>query len=279
MSAKCISLLQPETGECVQEKRRLIQVMQVKQSNRGITTLSNQADFVSSQSMQWLLDLTEEYRGVLRGGSFYKALACASSPSDIKGWVRQLYYLSSDYISSLALRHKFCREPGINQDFEQHFFEESAHPEQLIYWMRKYAFLGSDEHPISVPATLETVALTSYFSHSVIRKPIAHQVITLNLVSEGVAFDFYSAVIPKLVELGLDDGDYWQAHTELDQEHLTVGFHLIPQCEQDSLEGQGYARTVWEMFSLYSQMLDSWSGTSLGQKLELPSTPTKLAAS
>lgn len=242
--------------------------MQVIQNNQGITTVLSQADSVGSPSMQWLLELTEDYRRVLRSGSFYKTLARASSPTDIKDWVRQLYYLSSDYISSLALRHEFCREPRLNQEFAQHFFEESAHPEQLITWMRKHAFLGKDELPTTVPATLETIALTSYFFHSIIRQPITHQIIALNLVSEGVAFDFYSAVIPKLVELGLDDDPYWQAHTELDQDHLTVGFHLIPPCEQDSLSGQSYARTVWEVFSLYSQMLDSWSGTWKPQNLE-----------
>jgi hypothetical protein len=84
-----------------------------------------------------------------------------------------------------------------------------------------------------------------------------------------VSYDFFSAVNPKLEELGLKGGRYWQVHQEIDQEHLAMGLDLIPQCEKDSSEGKVYARIAWEMVSLYAQMLDSWSGISSHQTIEL----------
>lgn len=222
--------------------------------------------------MQWLLDLADEYRSLLRRGPFYKALAAASCPADIKGWVRQLYYQSREFTSALAMRYGVCHDPHFQGCFAQHAMDEADHPEQLIDWMSEHTFLSPDEHPTSVPATLDTLAVNAYCFRAVIREPIAHQVIALNLMSEGVAFDFYSAVIPKLKSLNLHTGRYWQIHKEVDREHLVMGFDLIPQCEPDSIQGQAYARIVWEMASLYGQMLDSWSGTSIRQKIEPPAT-------
>ncbi len=236
-----------------------MQVIVKNQAHAEIMPLVNSA-CNDTVSMQWLVDLAEKYRSVLRQGRFYQSLATATTPAELQGWVRQLYYMSSEFISSLALRSQLCPDPRFTPGFTQHSQEESEHPEQLITWMRQHSFLGLDEAPTSVPASLETVALTAYLFHSVLRKPVPHQLIALNLVSEGVAFDFYSQVIPKLTELGLENGLYWQVHTELDQDHLTMDLDLIPACTPGSPEGQAYAHTLWETFSLYSQMLDSWSG-------------------
>ena len=236
--------------------------MQLVANNQAHPKIMSLVDPGSNElvSMQWLVDLAEKYRWVLRQSRFYQSLATATTPSEIQGWVRQLYYMSSEFISSLALRSQLCPDPQFEPGFTQHSQEESKHPEQLIAWMRQYGFLEPGESPNSVPATLETVALTAYLFHSVIRKPVPHQLIALNLVSEGVAFDFYSQVIPKLAELGLENGLYWQVHTELDQDHLMMDLDLIPVCDPSSPQGQAYAHTLWEAFSLYSQMLDSWSG-------------------
>jgi len=218
--------------------------------------------------MQWLLILAEEYRSILRRGLFYETLALASKPADIRGWIRQLYYQSRDFTSALSLRYAMCHDLHFQGCFAQHAMEEVDHCEQLIDWMRKYGFLQLNESPTTVPATLETLVVNAYCFRSVFRESSAHQVIALNLISEGVSYDFFSAVNPKLEELGLKLGRYWQVHKEIDQEHLAMGLDLIPQCEKDSPEGKTYARIAWEVASLYGQMLASWSGTSVHQKIE-----------
>lgn len=218
--------------------------------------------------MQWLLNLAQEYRSSLREGLFYKTLALASKPEDIRGWIRQLYYQSRDFTSALSLRHALCRDLDFQGRFAQHAMEEADHCEQLIDWMRKHAFLEPDESPTSVPATLETLSVTAYCFRCVLRESTANQVIALNLISEGVAYDFFCAAIAKLEKLGLLQGRYWQVHKEIDGQHLAMGLDLIPQSEKDSPEGKIYARIAWEMSSLYGQMLDSWSGISSHQKIE-----------
>lgn len=221
--------------------------------------------------MQWLLDLAQEYREILRSGPFYEALALGSTPQDIKGWIRQLYYQSRDFTSVvLPMRRDLCRDPHFKTCFTKHASEEDNHCEQLVDWMRKQGFLEPNESPASVPATLETLAVNAYCCRSILCESSAHQIITLNLISEGVSYDFFSAVIPKLEELGLPVGRYWLIHREVDLYHLAMGLDLIPQCEKDSPLGQVYARTVWEAASLYGQMLDSWSGISLHQRIEPP---------
>jgi len=218
--------------------------------------------------MQWLLSLAEEYRSRLRDGLFYKALELAKEPKDIGGWIRQLYYQSRDFTSALSLRYAICKDPRFQGCFALHAMEEVDHCEQVIDWMHKNGFLEPDESPTTVPATLLTISVNAYCFRSVLRESSAHQVIALNLISEGVSYDFFSSVNPKLEALGLRVGRYWQVHKEIDREHLAMGLDLIPQCEKDSPEGQVYARIAWEMACLYGQMLDSWSGISKHQNLE-----------
>jgi hypothetical protein len=221
--------------------------------------------------MQWLLDLAQEYRNILRSGFFYKALAEAATPADIRGWIRQLYHQSRDFTAlALPLRHTMCRDPQFKVCFGKHAIEEENHCQQLVDWMRRQGFLQPNESPLSVPATLETLAVNAYCFRSILCESSAHQIITLNLISEGISYDFFSAVIPKLQELGLPVGRYWLIHNEVDLYHLTMGLDLIEQCEKDSARGMVYARIAWEVASLYGQMLDSWSGLSSHRKIEPP---------
>ena len=77
--------------------------------------------------MEWLLNLAEEYRSRLRSGAFYKGLALASSPEQIRGWIRQLYYQSRDFTSALSLRYAMCHEPHFQGCFAKHAMEEVHH--------------------------------------------------------------------------------------------------------------------------------------------------------
>lgn len=218
--------------------------------------------------MQWLLNLAEKHRSRLLSGVFYTELDLAASPLDITGWIRQLYHQSRDFTSALSLRHAMCRDLHFQSCFAQHAMEEVDHCQQLLDWMHTHNFLQPNEGPNSVPARLETLTVSAYCFRSVLRESPMHQVIALNLISEGVSYDFFSRVTPKLEGLGLSVGRYWKIHKQIDLQHLAMGLDLIPQCEEDSPEGRDYARTIWEMSSLYGQMLDSWGLISSQSRAE-----------
>jgi hypothetical protein len=225
--------------------------------------------FTSTMPMQWLIDRASEYRTILRSNLIYKTLAVASSPADLK-WIRQLYYVSSDFTAAVALRYASCNEQRFRDAFGQHGAEEIQHPAMLAEWMRKYGLLAPDEEPTSVPPTLETLALGSYFIRTVIREPIVHQILTLNLMAEVIAYDFFTVAIPKLAELGLNPEGYWHTHEAADIDHQVLGLDLIPQCEKNSLQGREYDRILREMASLWNQEFESWSAISQEHKVKKP---------
>lgn len=208
--------------------------------------------------MKWLLDLGAKYRQDLLSGSFYKHLAAAQHPDDVRGWVRQLYYQSSDFTAALAMRYTMCRDFRYQGCFAHHATEEVDHASLLLEWMHKHDFLQPGENPTSIAATLETQLVSAYCFRSVLRESYEHQVIAMNLISEGVSFDFFSAVIPVFTRLGLKTNRYWTVHREIDQEHLAMGIDLIPQCDEDSAQGKKYSRIAYETSVLYGRMLDSW---------------------
>ena len=210
-------------------------------------------------SMKWLLELGAKYRQNLLSGSFYRQLSLAEHPNDVKGWVRQLYYQSSDFTSALALRYATCRDFRYQGCFAHHATEEVDHAALLLDWMYKHEFLLPEENPTSITPHLETQLVSAYCFRSVLRESYEHQVIAMNLISEGASYDFFSAVIPVFARLGLKTNRYWVVHREIDQDHLAMGIDLIPQCEPDSPQGQEYARIVKETALLYGRMLDSWS--------------------
>lgn len=224
---------------------------------------------------QWLRKLQEEYSIIIRQSLFFKKVAKASVPADFK-WVRQLYYLSCDFTAAVALRYGSCQDSRFRNAFGEHAAEEVTHPSDLAEWMREFGFLAADEEPTSVPPTLETLAICAYLIRSVIREPIAHQIITINLMSESIAYDMFSAVNPKLAELGLTPKGYWQAHAKADMRHQVLGLDLIPQCDPDSSTGRAYVQAAWEAASLFKQLFDSWSGIPAEQKFKIPGRPALL---
>jgi Iron-containing redox enzyme len=209
--------------------------------------------------MKWLLDLGAEYRQSLLLGSFYKQLATAKHPDDIRKWISQLYYQSSDFTSALSMRYSMCRDFKYQSCFAHHAMEEVDHASLLLDWMQKHGFLKDGENPNSTAPILETQLVSAYCFRSVLRESYEHQVIAMNLISEGVSYDFFSAVIPVFARIGLKTNRYWVVHREIDQEHLAMGIDLIPQCDEDSAQGKEYARIARETTALYGRMLDSWS--------------------
>ncbi len=220
-------------------------------------------------TIQWLKKLQEGYRNIIRESPFYKKIANASSPADFQ-WIRQLYYLSCDFTAAVALRYGSCRDPVFRDAFGEHAAEEVTHPADLTEWMREFGFLAADEEPMSIPPTFETLALGAYFLRSAIREPMPHQIITLNLMIEGMACDFYEAVNPQLEKLGLMPKGYWAVHAKADMKHQILGLDLIQQCDLNSPSGRLYAQTAWEVASLWSQEFDAWSDIPVEQRRKLP---------
>jgi len=225
----------------------------------------------TSLTHHWLIRLQKAYRQLVSESPFYAKLADARTLDDLQ-WIRQLYYLSSDFTSAVALRYGSCLDPRFRDAFGEHAAEEVTHPHDLCVWMREFGFLAADEEPTSVPPSLETLAYGSYFIRSVMREPISHQVITLNLMAEGMAQDMFATINPQLAERGLPPKGYWKVHEKADMKHQILGLDLIPDHEPDSPAGKRYARIAWEVASLARQTLDSWGGipSALRQKLPLP---------
>ncbi len=231
----------------------------------------------TSLTNYWLMRLQKAYRQLIRESPFYARLSDAHSMNDLQ-WIRQLYYLSCDFTAAVAFRYANCLDLRFRDIFGEHASEEVTHPHDLAIWMREFGFLAPDEEPTSVPPSLETLAYGGYFIRSVMREPICHQVITLNLMIEGMASDLFSAVNPKLTELGLTPTGYWKVHEKADIRHQTLGLDLIADHELDSREGSRYARTAWEVASLARNELDSWAGIPRELRHDLP-LPQDLIAS
>jgi len=208
--------------------------------------------------LSWLLALQRSYRDQIRQGRFFAMLRAASTPAHFQ-WIRQLYFLSEDFTGAVALRYGSCREDAFRDQFGEHAAEEVTHPAELAAWMRKFGFIGRDEDPKSVMPTLHTRAIGSYLVRSAIRERLAHQVITLNLMSEGIACDLFATANPKLAELGLTPEGYWAAHAKADLKHELLGLDLIPACSRESPGGIAYGWIAWVVARLFRDAFDSWA--------------------
>jgi hypothetical protein len=111
-----------------------------------------------------------------------------------------------------------------------------------------------------LPATQETLNSLAFCWRSAVHEPHDVQVVSLNVLSEGVALDFYTAVIPVLERLGLLSGRYWKVHREVDEHHLRMGVDRCGDIAIDSPTGMLYQRVLWHAAGLYHQMLCSWVG-------------------
>jgi hypothetical protein len=217
--------------------------------------------------MEWLLEQGESYRRQLRSGPFFQALAAVQKPDDLT-WIDQLLHQSREFTQALCLRYSLCHDKNYQSIFAEHAFEEADHPDQLAAWMEKHGFLKGID-PRDVPATQETVNNLAYCWRSAMREPHDMQVVALNVLSEGVAFDFYSAVIPVLDRLGILSGRYWKVHAEVDTHHLQMGLDRCGDVAPDSAKGRQYTRVLWHSASLYHQMLSSWVGERVAPLAEL----------
>jgi len=221
--------------------------------------------------MDWLLDHAERYRSQIRTGPFFKKLARVERPSDLT-WIHQLVHQSREFTQALCLRYSLCNDKRYQSIFAEHAVEEADHPDQLLAWMGKHGFLEGANADIA-PATQETVNNLAFCCRSAVRESHDVQVVALNVLSEGVALDFYSAVIPVLSQLDVLSGRYWKVHREVDAHHLQMGLDRCGDVSPDSPTGQHYQRVLWHSASLYHQMLASWVGERVEPLLALHSEP------
>jgi Iron-containing redox enzyme len=223
--------------------------------------------------MDWLLDHAERYRSQIRSGPFFRKLARVERPSDLK-WVHQLVHQSREFTQALCLRYSLCHDKRYQSIFAEHAVEEADHPDQLLLWMSKHGFLDGVEAD-GVPATQETLNSLAFCCRSAVREPHDVQIVSLNVLSEGVALDFYSAVIPVLDQLDVLSGRYWKVHREVDAHHLQMGLDRCGDVSPDSPTGQTYQRVLWHSASLYHQMLSSWVGERVEPLIALGSEPVR----
>jgi hypothetical protein len=208
--------------------------------------------------MDWLLDHSERYRSLIRSGPFFKMLGRVDRPGDLT-WIHQLVHQSREFTQALCLRYSLCHDRRYQSIFAEHAVEEADHPDQLLAWMTKHGFLDGMEAG-SIPATQETMNNLGFCYRAAVREPHDVQVVALNVLSEGVALDFYSAVIPLLDQLDVLSGRYWKVHREVDAHHLRLGLDRCGEVAPESTTGQLYQRVLWHAASLYHQMLSSWVG-------------------
>ena len=227
--------------------------------------------------MKWLLDSAEAYRAQIKRGPFFDMLARAERPNDLQ-WVHQLVHQSREFTQSLCLRYSLCHDRRYQSVFAEHAFEEADHPDQLLAWMDKHGFLAGVEAG-GVPPTLETLNCLSFCWRSAMREPHDVQIVALNVLSEGVALDFYSAVIPVLERLGMLSGRYWKVHRDVDADHLRLGLDLCGDVAADTPRGRTYHRVLWQAAGLYHQMLSSWVGVRVDPLPPLWSEPQRGARS
>jgi hypothetical protein len=227
--------------------------------------------------MDWLLDHAERYRSLIRSGPFFQGLTQAERPSDLT-WTHQLLHQSREFTQALCLRYSLCNDRRYQGVFAEHAVEEADHPDQLLAWMNMHGFLDGTE-AAGAPATRETVNNLAFCCRSAVREAPDVQIVALNVISEGVALDFYTAVIPVLSKLDLVTGRYWKVHREVDAHHLQMGLDRCGDVTASSATGQYYQRVLWHSASLYHQMLSSWVGVHVEPLTVLriePTLPTRM---
>ncbi|HEX4421102.1 MAG TPA: iron-containing redox enzyme family protein [Kofleriaceae bacterium] len=222
--------------------------------------------------MDWLLDQAERYRSLIRSGPFFQSLTLAERPSDLK-WTHQLLHQSREFTQALCLRYSLCQDKRYQSIFAEHAVEEADHPDQLIVWMNKHGFLDGNDSSVT-PATQETINSLAFCCRSAVRETPDVQLIALNVMSEGVALDFYTAVVPVLAKLDIQTGRYWKVHREVDAHHLSMGLDRCGDVTPSSPTGLLYQRVLQHSASMYHQMLSSWVGVHVEPLASLRNDPT-----
>lgn len=207
--------------------------------------------------MEWLIEKCDTLMSAVRSGPFFKKIKTRDYPVVARRWLGlwlpQLLHQSVEYTSALALRSALCRDDRYFPVFRDHDVHEGEHPDMLRRFALKNG-IALDAQP-----TVQTIDSLAFCWRSALRQPPELQVLTLNLISETVALEFYRSVIPFLEWLDLPVDGYWIVHKHGDEIHRRMGLDLLPSVEATSPTGVVWHDTMVHCSRLYHSMLTSWA--------------------
>jgi hypothetical protein len=134
---------------------------------------------------------------------------------------------------------------------------EAVRPDDLKWVHRLVHSSRNGAKPGAEPAICETSDTTAPCQRS---EPHDLQIVALNLLSEGIAFNVYGAVIPVLDKLKILSGQNFVVHADLDMDHPCMGLDLADDGAPQSPIGKLYRRVLWHGECLYHQVLNRWVG-------------------
>jgi hypothetical protein len=128
---------------------------------------------------------------------------------------------------------------------------------QLVHSSRDGAKPGAE------PAIRQTLNTTALCRPSALPESHDLQIVALNLLSEGIAFNVYGAVIPVLDKLKILSGQNCSVDADLDMDQPCMGFDLCDDGASQAPIGKLYRRMLWRGECLYHQALNWWVGEGL----------------
>lgn|SRR5678816_3794542 len=211
--------------------------------------------------MEWILHEAEKHRVEIRSGAFFGRLRkrpdVVADLHWLGRWSPQLLCQSLGFTRSLCLRYALCSNDRLIDPWCRHASEEIDHPAQLRSWMASWMH---DEIEIALESqpTAPTLDVVELCWNAATDGTLDIQ-IAVNVISEGVALDFFTAAIPFLDRLRLHYGPYWSIHREIDNAHLRLGVDALEHCEPTSIRGQAILGMLRDGALAYHKMLESWA--------------------
>ncbi len=231
-------------------------------------TGTTEAETETAGRSDWLIALVDEYRARIRDGAMFRQLRTTTEVRDRAelraelDWTAQLAHQSRQFTRALSARSARCRDDRFHRVFADHAREEAGHPAEHEDWMRAVGLLEAHRTFCDVPMTAETTKLVAYFWYVAEHGSPEEQVVVMNLVSEGVAFDFYTTARGALSRLGLTEAGrawrYWRIHEQVDLGHMLLGVDLIDSVSRDSPMGHQLSTAAAIAADLYDEALASW---------------------
>ncbi|USG68087.1 iron-containing redox enzyme family protein [Brevibacillus ruminantium] len=193
--------------------------------------------------------ISEELAKTKATNSFFTEFPESAKAEDFK-WCVHLYHLSKHFGDLLKLRWE--RFPDVSHDvFETHYLEEKDHAEMLRKWMIS---IGLEDPELSHP-NYETEHFISLQYRAVASMDENMSLLIINSTSEGFAHAVYCHAYDKLKKAGFTDLEYWEVHTEADEEHSDVYDYVSEMTEAELKEAEHQVRYT---IHVLNEMLSSW---------------------
>ncbi len=209
--------------------------------------------------MKFLVDEIEHLRAGMRARNpFFRRLAHGELDGLL--WVSPLQRQARGITQLMSLRAGLCTSE-FRAAYAEHAAEEASHPDDLRQWMCAQGILERDTalSRMQHMATVDNLGLCAYVC---LYEPDPVKVAVMNVVTEGVALDFYTAVIPALERMDRMSGPgsrYWRVHKAVDSVHMLLGTELCEWVTVDDPMGVRCRDMALRSMSLYDSMLESWA--------------------